>query len=113
MLLRGFSRLARAQPRLASAGLFFDLPGVTEQLLRDMRIDTFDLRLSSVVVSSPPRSVLRLLALGQGSVEIDEKSDEDVSAMVLRPGVGGANMRAQRYPLRLVRAGKLELECSV
>jgi hypothetical protein len=64
-------------------------------------------------VSAPPRSILRLLALGQGSVEIDEKSDEDLSAVVLRPGIGSANMRVQRYPLRLVRARKLERECSV
>jgi len=34
--------------------------------------------------------------LGQRSVEFDEKSDEDVSAMVPRPGVGGANQRVQR-----------------
>ena len=71
-----------------------------------------DLSGSSVVVSAPRRSILRLFALGQGSVEIDEKSDEDVSAMVPRPGGCGANQRVQRYPLRLVRAGKLELECS-
>ncbi len=78
-----------------------------------MRSDAYDLNVSSVVVSAPPRFILPLLALGQCSVEIDEKSDEDVSAMVPRPGVGGANQRVQRYPSRLVRAGKLELECSV
>jgi hypothetical protein len=88
-------------------------PNAGEQLPRDMRSDAYDLSVSSVVVSAPPRSILRLLALGQGSVEIDEKTDEDVSAVVLRPGVGGANQRVQRYPLRLVRAGKLEFECSV
>ncbi len=39
---------------------------------------------------------LRLLALGQGSVEIEKKADEDVAAMVPRPGVGGAKHRVQR-----------------
>jgi hypothetical protein len=74
---------------------------------------TRTLSVSSVVVSAPPRSIFRLLALGQGSVELDEESDEDVSAMVPRPGVGGANQRVQRNPSRLVRAGKLKRECSV
>ncbi len=95
---------------LRPLGVFSDLPGVIELLPRDMRIDAYNLSVSSVVVSAPQRSILRLLALGQGSVEIDEKPDEDVSAMVPRPGVGGANQRVQRYPLRLVRAGKLEIE---
>ena len=56
---------------------------------------------------------LRLFALGQGSVEIEEKAHEDVAAMVPRPGVGSAKRRMQREPLRLVGAGKLERECSV
>ena len=69
-------------------------------------------RICSVVVSAPRRAIL-LLASGEGSVEIGEKSDEDVSVMVLRPSVCGAEHGVHGDQLRPVRAGKLELERSV